>query len=304
MLDAVLPLTLADLPRFHILARSIEANFDDLARCCVIVPDHQQDAMRIAMPHQRFVVVPETQIVPELAGSKAKGWYKQQLIKLAMADHVTSDYYLLFDADVICARPIRRHDLFRNGKALCHRYRNDNHANWYRWAERVLELPRSGWVHGVTPTILSREAVRELTAHLNRQEPRPLKFWQKLWSRLPEWAGGPRAWRNDHEDEGRWRRVLLDSLPWTEYALYFTFLEATGRFERYHTSALRSLCSDCIWRHDKFAEWDPTLPRPYRQPPFIVVQSIAKIPPEQILERIEPLFHATRERGDRQRMSA
>jgi len=293
MLDAVLPLTLADLARFQILARSIEANFADLPRCWVIVPDAQQDAMRIAMPSRRFVVVPETEIVPELAGSKAKGWYKQQLIKLAMADHVSSDYYLLFDADVICARPIRRHDLFRNGKALCHRYRNVTHAKWYGWAERVLEMPRSGWVHGVTPTILCREAVREMTAHLSRQQPRPVKFWRRLRARMPEWAGGPRAWRSDHEDAGRWRRVLLDSLPWTEYALYFTFLEATGRFERFHTSAMRSLCGDCIWRRDSFADWDPTLPRPYRQPPFIVVQSITKIPPEMILERIEPLLQAS-----------
>ena len=294
MLDAVLPLTLADLARFRILARSIEANFADLARCWVVVPDAQVDPMRIAMPHERFVVVPETEIVPELAGSKAKGWYKQQLIKLAMADHVASDYYLLFDADVICARPIRGHDLFRNGKALCHRYRNANHANWYRWAERVLEMPRSGWVHGVTPTILCREAVRELAAHLNRQQPRPSGFWPKLWARTPEWAGGPRSWQSDRDDAGRWRQVLLGSIPWTEYALYFTFLEATGRFERYHTPALRSLCGDCIWRNDNFAAWDPMLPRPYRQPPFIVVQSIAKIPPELILERIEPLFQAGR----------
>ena len=73
MLDAVLPLTLADLARFRILARSIEANFADLARCWVVVPDHQADSMRIAMPDARFVVVPETQIAPELAGSKAKG---------------------------------------------------------------------------------------------------------------------------------------------------------------------------------------------------------------------------------------
>jgi hypothetical protein len=246
--------------------------------------------MRIAMPSRRFIVVPETEVVPELAGSKAKGWYKQQLIKLAMADHVASDYYLLFDADVICARPVRRHDLFRNGKALCHRYRNAIHANWYGYAERVLELPRSGWVHGVTPTVLSREAVQELAAHLSRQSPRPGRFWPSLWSKLPEWAGGPRPWHSDRDDHGRWRRVLLDSLPWTEYALYFTFLEATGRFERYHTHAQRSLCGDCIWRDDRFENWQPALPRPYRQPPFIVVQSITKIPPEKILERIEPLL--------------
>ena len=291
MLDAVVPLTLADLARFRILARSIEANFADLPRCWVVVPDHQLDSMRIAIPPGRFVVVPETEIVPELAGSKIKGWYKQQLIKLAMADRVASDYYLLFDADVICARPVRAHDLFRNGKALCHRYHNDSkHANWYGYAERVLEMPRSGWVHGVTPTILSREAVQELAAHLSRQQPRPGRFWQKLWSRLPAWAGGPRPWRSDLEDQGRWRQVLLDSLPWTEYALYYTFLEATGRFERYHTPAKRSLCGDCIWRHDRFADWNPSLPRPYRQPPFIVVQSITRIPPEQILERIEPLL--------------
>ena len=107
---------------------------------------------------------------------------------------------------------------------------------------------------------------------------------------MPEWAGGPRAWRSDHEDAGRWRQVLLDSLPWTEYALYFTFLEATGRFERYHTLGTAQPVRRLHLAARQLRQLGPNSPRPYRQPPFIVVQSIAKIPPELILERIEPLL--------------
>lgn len=284
MLDAVLPLTLPDLERFQILARSIDAHFAELATCWVVVPDQQRAEIARAMPHSRFVVVPETQIVPEFQGRRVKGWYKQQLVKLAMADHVTTDNYLLFDSDVICARPIGRADLFGEGKALCHRYRNTSHARWYGWAERVLGVRRSGWVHGVTPTILNRQAVGELTAYLNARPAQPNSWWRRLI--------GP-AKGNVDPSPHRWRTMLLDSLPWTEYSLYFTFLEATGRFEHYHAHAKQSLCGDCIWRRDRFESWVPTPPRSPRQPPFIVVQSIANIPPRLVLERIEPLLAAS-----------
>lgn len=287
MIEAVVPLTLADLERFQILALSIGAHFRDLSRCWVVVPDAEHATIAAAMPDKRFVVVRETHIVPELAGSQVRGWYKQQLVKLAMADHVATDYYLLFDADVICARKIRREDLFHSGKAICHRYRNDKHSDWYGWAERVLGSQRSGLVHGVTPAMLSKYAVQELAAYLENQPVRPGGIWPRAYEQVCQWLGVTTV--SAGFDSARWRRMLLASLPWTEYALYFTFLESTGRFDRYHAHAERSLCGESLWRRDHFEQWRPSIRRS-DQPPFMVVQSILKIPPQQILDRVEPLL--------------
>jgi hypothetical protein len=297
MLDAVLPLTVHDLDRAQILCRSIEANFPDLAKCFVVAPDRQRADIARALAHPRYTVLPETRIVPELAGSRVKGWYKQQLVKLAMAEHVASDYYLLLDADVICARRVRSGDLFDSTKALCHRYHSRKHDAWYAWAQRVLGMRRSGWVHGVTPTLLSRHAVGELTRHLNGLPPRPGGWWPRLAAGAQRIAGGwGRATeRGDEPSVHRWRRVLLASLPWTEYALYFTFLEGTGRFEHFHAHAPRSLAGDCLWRSDRFEDWQPAARRNSSRPPFMVVQSIARIPPHLILQRVEPLLSAPRE---------
>ena len=35
-----------------------------------------------------------------------RGWLTQQIVKLAMAERVESDFYLTLDADVICTRTV------------------------------------------------------------------------------------------------------------------------------------------------------------------------------------------------------
>ncbi|MDX1945994.1 MAG: DUF6492 family protein [Pirellulaceae bacterium] len=283
MLEAVLPLVRRDLDRFRILERSIAANFSSLQTCWVVVPDGEWGELAAAIKHPRYRVVPETEIAPELARCRAKGWYKQQLVKLAVAEHVESEFYLLFDADVICARPITQRDLLQDGKALCHRYQGDRHANWYRYAERVLRAKRSGWVHGVTPMILARRGVFELAAYIEGFRPRPAPWWKEAVELARGWLRPP--------TDLNWRRTLLASLPWTEYALYFSFLEFAGRFEQYHAHSDVSLCGQSIWKNCSFANWRPSRDVA-SQRPFLVVQSIAKIPPQQVMERVEHLFAA------------
>ena len=285
MLEAVIPLVRRDLDRFRILERSIAAHFSALEVCWVVVPDHERREMAAAIKHPRYRVVPETEIVPELAGSTVKGWYKQQLVKLAIAEHVESDYYLLFDSDVICARRVTEQDLLSGGKAVCHRYRKGKHAKWYRWAQRVLRMPRSGWVHAVTPTILSKHAVHELAAHVGQLRPRPGPWWRDLISLGKSWM------QPNSAPPKNWRQLLLESLPWTEYGLYFTFLEAAGRFDHYHVHSDISLCGQSVWKRNSFADWRPTV-ESVRSRPFILVQSIAQIPPADVMQRVEHLFAA------------
>ena len=125
-----------------------------------------------------------------------------------------------------------------------------NHPEWNDDAERVLGLPRSGRQYGVTPALLSVDAVRALAAHL----------------------GG-----------AGWRRLLLRSLPWTEYALYHTFLEQTDLFDRYHVHGGHdAIYSNCVWMEGEFDDWDPAAARS----PFSVVQSATRIPPERVSAKL------------------
>ena len=271
--DAVLPLTAADAERARLLFRSLDAFFEPLGTCYVVVPERDLSAVRDVVPANGFELLPETEVVPELRRVRRAarlrsavrlvrpplhGWFVQQLVKLAVAETVSTPFYLTLDSDVVCVRPTRYADLVRGGRAIV-QTASPNHPEWNDDAERVLALPRSGRQHAVTPALLSRDAVAELARHLDRR--------------------GRRA--------ESWRRFLLRNLPWTEYALYHTFLEQTGRFDAYHVLAgADAIYGECAWVADEVAAWDPA--RAARLGcPFSVVQSATRADPALLEEKFD-----------------
>src|SRR5882724_7298495 len=105
-MDAVLPLVGSDLDRSDILFRSLRSRASGLGTLWVVVPDEQRKSIENHLrvrppPFEAWCVIGETKVVPELAMVRPRGWYRQQLIKLAIAEHVESETYMTLDADVI-----------------------------------------------------------------------------------------------------------------------------------------------------------------------------------------------------------
>lgn len=292
-LDAVLPLTETDVERAQILFRSLDAFFEPLATCHVVVPDDEVALVRPRLPGDRYVVVPESDVVPEIGwfrstarsrgrlrivGPPMHGWFVQQLVKLALAERVRTPFYLTLDADVVCVRPTRYSDLVPDGRALV-QTTPPNHPEWNDDAERVLGLPRSGRQHAVTPALLSREAVSALARHLgDRVDPRMRE--------LALWLPRGRA----RQIVASWRSYLLRNLPWTEYAVYGTFLEATGLFDRYHVlGGENAIYGNAVWMESQFDEWDAAATFNGSEGfCFSVVQSATRIPPERVWAKVQP----------------
>ena len=248
VLDAILPLAARDLDRAQILFRSLERFFKSLGTLWVVVPDAERE--RVPVPFGEVVV--DSEVVPEVrAVSPAPhGWHLQQLVKLAIAERVASPFYLTLDADVICVRPTRYDDLVRDGRALA-QVTPPHHPEWNDDAERVLGLPRSERQYGVTPALLSRGGVLELQRHLGAD----------------------------------WRGRLLRELPWTEYALYHTFLEGIGQWTRHHVSGGdRCIYGNSVWIGSQWPGWQPKGDGRYF---FSVVQSATRVPAADVLERVE-----------------
>jgi hypothetical protein len=234
------------------------------------------------------LVVPESELVPELrwfrrtarlrsklhlAGPPFHGWFVQQLVKLAIAERVETPFYLTLDADVICVRATAYDDLIRDGRALV-QLSEPNHPEWNDDAERVLALPRSGRQYGVTPALLSREAVGSLAGHLERRvDPR----LRRLERRTPHAAARLVL--------ASWRSFLLRNLPWTEYALYHTFLEQSRCFDRFHVFADgEELSGNNVWIESQFEQWAPVRDGRFH---FSVVQSATRIPAERVAARLK-----------------
>lgn len=292
-LDAVLPLTAHDVERAQILFRSLEAFFEPLGTCHVVVPDEEVAVVRPRVPGERYAVVAESDVVPEISwfrntarirarlrivGPPIHGWFVQQLVKLAAADRVQTPFYLTLDADVVCVRPTRYEDLVPGGRALV-QTSPPNHPEWNDDAARVLGLPRSGRQYAVTPALLRGDAVAALARHLaGRVDPRAREL--ALW--LPR--GRPR------QIVASWRSYLLRRLPWTEYAVYGTFVEATGLFDRYHVlGGDHAIYGNGVWIESQFDEWDAEATFNRRDGfCFTVVQSATRIPPERVWAKVEP----------------
>jgi hypothetical protein len=289
-LDAVLPLTAGDASRARILFRSLEALFEPLATCHVIVPDADLRTVWPQVPRGRYAVVAESDVVPEVAwfratarlraklrlvGPPIHGWFIQQLVKLAIWERIGTPFYLTLDADVICVRPTRFDDLVKDGRALV-QTTPPNHPEWNDDAERVLALPRSGRQYAVTPAVLARGGVAALVLHLTTRIDRRLR---RLAVPLPDGRARDVA--------ASWRSFLLRNLPWTEYALYHTFLERTGLFDRYHVLAGEdTIYGNCVWMESQFEDWDPVADGAFS---FSVVQSATRIPPERVWAKVAPL---------------
>lgn len=263
-IDAVLPVISRDLARVPLLFDSLERHCPDLATCWIVTPAGDLEAFR-PFAVGRYRLLDEAELVPKRPGPLARrrlgdaGWYVQQIVKLAIAERIETPFYLTLDADIMCARTVRVDDLVVGGRGVVQVARDAIHSDWYEQAEKALGLPRSGWRHGVTPAVLAKAAVAELAAFVGGRD---------------------------------WRRTLLERLPWTEYALYHTFLEATGRFDAHHVRVERDLLyGESVWGPEQFETWDPVRAFGAPESPFFaVIQSKAGIDPARVRERVAPLL--------------
>jgi len=301
-IDAVLPLTLKDWQRAELLFESLAHNFSDLGTVFIVCPDRQVEAItqraRDLTLALTLRVLPESTIVPEFALTpKLGGWYRQQLIKLSMFEHVDSELYLTLDADIICSRTVNASDLSPNNLGPCFVIEQELRRHWYERVERVLRVraPRRGILHNVTPAVLHCGALLELKQVLNDKSARG-EYSKGLRGLKQRWLAFK---ARNRQEFASWRVYLAGATPWTEYALYYTFLEATGRFSKYHFYSAYSIydIERSLWdagdKGARLATWDPTAAFIGAGPPwFVVAQSNTGIDIDAVRQKIEPLLHA------------
>ena len=290
-MESVIPLVEKDFNRFQLLLVSLNKYSSEFGMMHVVVPEREVTRIRSRICRLKIQfewrVVSEEEIVPEFKHFHwISGWEKQQLIKLAIAEFVQSDYYLTLDADVVCTRAVTPDKLLIGGKAPCFVEFENKYPNWYDSASRVLRCPlaREGLMHNVTPAVLSRHGVISLTNYLSSKWNRfkipsdkrsrlHVKMWLRTFlQRDPRWVS--------------WRLYLIANLPWTEYSLYYSYLEAKRLFNSLHVEVEVPIYDNknSIWHIEDFERsgWDPGSSFNGDGPPFfMVLQSNTEIPIEQ-----------------------
>jgi hypothetical protein len=260
-----------------LLLPTLRRYFEPMRTLRVIVPHEFVAAASDRFTDPWMTISSELDLVPEVRwfiranefgdGSKTglRNWFIQQLIKLSIARVVDTPFYITLDADVLCCRPIAYGDLIQSGKsvAVVGERGNPAHTDWYLQAAKLLDMPRSERTHGVTPAVLSRDAV--------------LSLFEYLEHRL-------------RPNELRAEALLLSHVPWTEYSLYYTFLERSGLFDRYHVPELVRTYANNIWRNDDPDAWDPAGSFSADGQLFSVLQSHTVLAIDPIIEKIRGYF--------------
>jgi Family of unknown function (DUF6492) len=239
--------------RTRLLLRTFVKHFDlrDLAEFLIVTPDNDFDEVvrlvtSVTCDH-RFTVMRDSYVCPtacrviDQMSKKRLGWFVQQLIKLSVSELIMTSHYVTLDSDIICMRPFSRGDLFENGKALTnfetlHDYKclytegfalREFQAKTMRFlrSARILRSTRppqrkSGF-YGETPVVLRTQSVRDMTSYITRVHGEP--------------AGS----------------ILARDLSWTEYSLYFQYLELEGSFDQYYQMSTANRLLDLphsIWQ--------------------------------------------------------
>lgn len=265
-LGAVLPLSVRgsydvdDLNRADILLHSLTAFaepglFDPFF---VVTPHHEVEIVRSHFErwqHLGLEVISEEELVPELTDPrhrKVRGWRKQQIVKLAAARKIERAFYMTFDADIICTRPVSSRDLVIDGKALMQYEECSLHPKWWRSSARILgiskhafrNLPNPGRGMSVTPAIMSTQIAASIGDSIIIK--------------------GEGSWVDklcSLHDNRKLANLSVNTYfmrKWTEYSLYYLHALKTNQLNRFHVSAETQQVPHQLFAHDAapLEEWD------------------------------------------------
>ncbi|MER2492820.1 DUF6492 family protein [Catenovulum sediminis] len=296
-ISAVLPLKVSgsydvnDLKRAHILFSSLSKFLSPglISELFVVTPASEVEIVKneyARWAHLNIAVISEEDLLPELKNyPKMRGWRKQQLVKIAIADKISNEFYLTLDADVVCLKPITESDLIIDGKAILQYEQRSRHPKWWKASSRLLKINSNIGPQGVgmtvTPALMSKTLSRTLMADLSPKRANKT------------WADNLCSLHNPSDPKNWWLGRYL-KLKWTEYSLYYLCALKHQILDDFHVICgtekipQKLLVDDSHdyqnWHvADSFAEHNPGL--------FLLVGSKSRLPPKQVFERLSPFIN-------------
>ncbi|MDR3517278.1 MAG: DUF6492 family protein [Azospirillaceae bacterium] len=292
-ISAILPLKtrgrhyVDNIARCDILFSSLRhfAKPDIFEKFVIVVPhDELADAQRYGAAWRDFPIeiVDESVHLPAFAEfnrrHQIRPWHRQQIIKLFTPALIDTEYFMIFDPDVLATRHFSVDSLIVDGRANTYRQPRTREPRFWKASAGLLRqdphLDRDGiwW----TPAILSST----LCGHLQ----------QRL--------------RELYQED--WIRVLLrhSMIDWTEYTLYWLNAEREGLLEAFHAPPAAGPHSihaaQSVWYAGRggrnLDDWSAADHfAPDGDGLFAVVQSNTRIPPERVIAKLEPFFPITRQ---------
>jgi Family of unknown function (DUF6492) len=277
--QAILPIALrnlkrrGDLERAGLLVESLAKHWRDSKpfELLVVAPAVDVAALRNGLPRFPRIEVSvraETDFFARYSPFYSlTSWYRQQLVKLEVPATLGFGGFLTLDSDVCCVGDFDSRTFVHEGRALS-RWEPKRHHDWWQQAADLVGVPYDPTTHGlsVTPNILHGDLTRQT-----------LEFF-RLGFIDPKLALSFRVLRK------------IGVIPWTEYSLYTSVAERRGNLFDYHIHWDPCYFHDtqlfsehsCVWAPSDFERLVKLPPGTDPRGKFIIVQSHARIPLEQV----------------------
>ena len=234
---------------------------------------------------------------------------KQQLVRLACAQHIRTPFYVNLETEVFFTRSSNAMSFFKESK--CHPYSavcNSDSTLSYQAANDIYPITERGaeqqslllgsaallrleaaidWrpAIGVMPQVFATDLAKQVGVYVQN------KFQVKSWqSYLLDQA---------HPDKLSHRRSLLslssDAPIWDAYNVYWLFATRACVFENFHVPG-SVLSATAVWSAESFDAWSPcrdTFHLPPKQGVVSLVHPSTNVVPVDVWAKIEPCLHSS-----------
>lgn len=216
--------------RFLLLLKSFLRMFcqGDLDEFIIVCPASQCPAVRdlvsSATVDRRYIVVPELDLAPGIdlvlhANAEGRGgWYAQQVIKLAAHRVVRTPYYVVLDSDLVCIRPCHYSSFVTHDRILLNTETIDDYTRLYSDALVAKEV----WIKSER----QRKSLQLLG--MEAAELADSRFYGETPVIFSAQHVGLMLRKLEYVHRGDWTATLARHSGWTEYGLYFGYLDALG----------------------------------------------------------------------------
>lgn len=198
---------------------------------------------------KRYLILSEEKVLDrfniDIKKLKVSGWITQQLLKLAISQYIKTEYYITLDNDILCVKPSSYDILIKDKKALLGvenkkdyenlytnsfaKIENSIKSERYNNSSKLLGYTRKSkdinTFYSETPVILNKKVVKDLLIFL------------------------------DKKHNTSWLKTLQKSKGWTEYGIYFCFLEMTNDLENIYKLSNSNTILDLnksIWQQKEY----------------------------------------------------
>ena len=273
-IDIVIPCIYKDIYRLEILLLSINkfVSTDLYNKIYIVIPDEEYESFSKLFQNKninpKLNLIKESNIFDRNIFLKSyffklnqrHGWFKQQILKLAMAYKISSKYYLILDSDCLFIKNFDSSKVFKEKDNYILSYLQEEeiyfHESWWKGSAELLGITKPYFDSlksgiGVTPQILAVDIVKELCKYIE-QRYNSEKWYNVLW-----------AYRLVH--------FYPNIMIWTEYTLYYLFAKRTGMLNKYHFLKKNCFCDyyKSVWELSDSFDFN----LPHSSSPIIIFQS-------------------------------